>query len=433
MRSALVAVVGASALVLTGVAASASSYVDAEGDANTPADITSVGVAEAPNGLITVTVDVANYRTLPSNSSFSVWFDVDASPGTGNAEGREARVRYESTGAIGLQLWSGTRLIDQPPTGIAGSFADGRLSLSVPRATLGIAAGFGIYVVSARAQPAGTGEFVASDAAPDSGNFSFRGPEPSRYADRAGDHHSAPDIASVRVTDSEDGWVSFAVSMPNSVVLPRAPVVGLSIDADDDLATGDSGADLGITSLGTDVVVDRWSERSRTWVPDIDDPKVRAEVAGPIVTISVHRSELGAGARFGFAALAAGLTPSEAFTGVDVAPDGSRFYPYVLQNRPDVRLVTGKVGTTPARPARGARLTVTTTVTRSDTGTSAASGSVTCRVTIDGKRVVATGRYAGGRASCSFVVPKKARRASGAMTVRADGISTTVPFSLRLR
>ncbi len=161
MKVAIVAAVAAVMLVFTGVAASASSYADAEGDANTPPDIASVGVSEEVSGVVAVTVNVANYRTLPRNSSFGVWFDIDADPGTGNAEGREARVLYESTGDIGLQLWSSTRLIDQSPTGITGSFSDGRLTLSVPRSTLDMPGEFGMYVVSARAQPAATRDFVA--------------------------------------------------------------------------------------------------------------------------------------------------------------------------------------------------------------------------------------------------------------------------------
>lgn len=433
MRALLLALMGAGVLVFTSAAASAGQYVDAAGDANTPGDIVAVGISEPTGGVIVVTVDVANFRTLPRSASVSVWFDVDGSPGTGNAEGREARVRFASTGEIDLQLWSGTRLVDRPATGITGTFANGRLTLSVPRATLGMANRFGVYVVSARGQPAGTGEFVASDAAPDSGNYPFSGGVSLSYSDRAEDHHSAPDIASVSVSDGADGWISFSITMSNAAALPRAPVVGISIDADDDLSTGDSGADIGVTALGTDVFADRWSDRSRTWVPYVDDPRIRAQVSEGVVTVGIHRSELGAGSRIGFAALAAGLASTDAFTGVDVTPDGERFFRYVLQNSPNVRLVAGKVGTRPAKPARGAKLTVSVPVTRSDTGASAASGSVSCRVTIDGKRVAATGRYAGGLASCSFVVPKTARRVGGAMTVRAAGISTTVPFSLRVR
>lgn len=431
MRSALAALLGTALLVFTGTAASATSYADAEGDANTPADIVSVGAADGPAGAIVVTVDVSNYRTLPPNSSFSAWFDIDANPGTGNAEGREARVRYESSGAIGFELWSGTRLIDQPPTGISGSFADGRFTLSVPRGALGVAGAYGVYVVSARGQPAGAGEFVASDAAPDSGNY--RGPAPGRFSDPAGDHHSAPDIAGIRVSESDGGWVDFAISMPNAPVLPRVPVVGLSIDVDDDLATGDSGADLGITSRGSDVVVDRWSERSRSWVPEIDDePRVRAEVTGPVATLGVHRSELGAGSRFGFAVLAAGLATSTGFTGVDVTPDGTRFFRYVLETQSAVTLVASKLRSSPARPVRGSRFSVVTTVSRSD-GVPTRSGSVRCAVKAGSMRVPAIGLYVSGRVSCSFTVPKKAKRVTGSMTIRADGVTSTIPFSYRVR
>jgi hypothetical protein len=432
VKVAFVAIVGSAMLVFAGVAASASSYADAEGDANTPADITSVAVSAVSSAVIAVTVDVANYRTLPPNSSLGIWFDVDGNPETGNGEGREARVLFPSTGDIGLQLWSGTRLVDQSPTGITGSFSDGRLTLSVPRATLGMAGAFGVYVVSSRAQPAAAGDFVAYDAAPESGNLVFRGSEPSKFVDLAGDHESAPDIASVQVTEAEDGWISFAISIPNSALLPRTPVVGLSIDTDDDPRTGDSGADLGVTALGANVVADRWNERSRTWVPYLEAPRVRAEIVERSVVIDVHRSELGAGRRFGFAALAAGLAADDSFTGVDVTPDGARFFRYQLKNATQVRLVAGKVRTAPAKPRRGARLTVTTKITRSDTGVSARTGSVTCAVKVNGKRVAATGRYASGRASCTFRVPKKARRIVGSMRVRGDGVSSTVPFSYRL-
>jgi hypothetical protein len=420
-------------LVLTSVASSASSYGDAGGDANTPADIVAVAVPDAASSVISVTVDVANYLALPANGSISLWFDVDASQGTGNAEGREARVRYDATGAIRLELWSGTRLVDRPATGIVGSFSSGRLSLSVPKDTLGIGAAFGLYVVSARGQPAGTGEFVAADSAPESGNFAFSGSEPLRFTDRADDHHSAPDITSVAVSDAEDGWISFAITMSNAAALPRAPVVGISIDADDDPETGDSGAEVGITALGGDVILDRWNERSRTWIPDLDDPRIRVASDTATVTIGVHRSELGAGSRLGFAALAAGITATRAFTGVDVTPDDARFFRYALLNGASVRLVAGKVLLRPARPTRGAKMVVSTPVTRSDTGAAVASAVVSCRVTVDAKRIVATGRYASGRASCTFGVPRKARRVVGSMTVRADGISSTVPFSFRVR
>ncbi len=75
---------------------------------------------------------------------------------------------------------------------------------------------------------------------------------------------------------------------------------------------------------------------------------------------------------------------------------------------------------------------LSTTVSRSD-GVATRSGSVRCLARADGKRVAATGRFANGRASCTLFVPRRAKRVTGSMTVRADGLSATVPFSYRVR
>jgi hypothetical protein len=416
-------------LVFTG-AASATAYGDAVGDANTPADISLVTASES-GATVAVSVEVANFRSLPQGSSLTLWFDADANPGTGNSDGQEARVRYDASGTVGLQLWSGTRLADRSAAGISAAFEDGRLSFRASGSTLGIDGPFGLLVVSARGQPAGNGEFVASDSAPEGGMLSYAGSGVVTLADRVGDHESAPDLGSIDVTDAQDGWVTFAITIQNAGALPRQSLVGISIDADDEARTGESGADLGITALGTEIVADRWSERARNWIPD-DGARVRVEASGAVVTIGVHRSELGASGRIGFAVLAAGVTGTT-FTGIDVAPDGAAFYRYALQYRADVRLVAGKLTTAPARPRPGRALVVSAPVSRSDTKLPARTGYVTCRVTVDGKRVSAVGRYERGRASCSFSVRRGARRVAGTMTVRADGIASTIPFALSVR
>jgi hypothetical protein len=426
------AFVGAVVFAWSGVAVSSSSYADPLGDANTPADISSVGVSEGVSGVVVVTVDVSNVASLPRNGSLTVWFDTDGNPGTGNSEGREAEITYGDAGALTLQLWSGAQLVPRPAAGIDAAFADGRFSLSVPRATLGLAPSFGVAVVSARRQPAANGDLVSVDVAPDSGVLVYPGSGSVVASDRIGDHESSPDLGAVDVSDGADGWVDFAISIPNADALPRAPLVGVSIDIDDDARTGDAGADVGITVLGTDVVVDRWSERARTWVPEVD-PKVRVSVSGTTLVVRIHRSELGASGRFGFAVLAAGLTATDALTGIDVAPDAGRFYRYTLANRPDVRIVAAKVRTVPARPRGGATVRVSTTVKRSDTGAAARIGVVTCEVRVDGRRVPAAGGFSAGRATCVFRAPRAGRRVVGTMTVRAEGVPKTIPFSLRLR
>ena len=419
--------------VFASVALSASSYPDAVGDANTPPDITSVGVLDRQDGTVEVTVSVANFATLPANSSFTVWFDVDGNPETGNADGREAYVRYLAAGGIELQLWSGTRLVDRPATGITGRFEGGVLSLSVPKATLGLASAFGILAVSARGQRAGAGEILAQDIAPEGGTFRYAGTDRASFPDRVNDHESAPDLTSVQMSDSADGWISFSVTIGNRAALPRDPVVGISIDADDELRTGDGGADVALSALGGDVAVDRWSPSARQWTPDVDDPRVRVESAGDVITVSALRADLDAGKQIAFAVLAAGITAARMFTGIDVAPDGARFYRYELTHADAARLTTGKPRTSPARPSRGSRVTVTTAVSRSDTSRTLASGAVSCKIAVDGRRVRAAGRFTPGRASCAFTIPKTGRRVAGTMTVRALGISVVVPVSFAVR
>ena len=420
----------AAMLVFTGAASSATSYSDAIGDANTPADISTIEVSES-DGRVAISVEVANFRALPSNSSLTLWLDSDANPGTGNSDGREALVRYDANGTIALQAWSGTRLVERAPTGISATFDDQRLSLSAPGSTLGITGPFGLLVVSSRGQPAGNGQFMSADLAPDSGLMTYSGSGVGTFRDGTGDHESAPDIGGIAVSDAADGWVGIAIDIPNADALPRAPLVGVSVDADDDARTGEGGADLAVTALGMDVVADRWHERAKSWVP-ADGARVRVTGSGDTVTVGIHTSELGASARFGFAVLAAGVAGAS-FTGVDVAPDGAARYRYAFQSRPRVKLVASTVRTSPARPRPGSRLTVSARVTRSDTGAAARSGDVTCRARIDGKRATGVGVYAGGRASCTFRVPRTGRRIAGALALRADGITTTIPFSSRLR
>src|SRR5688572_16297558 len=101
-RAMRVSVAGAAAcfaLLFASLAVGAASFSDAAGDHNEAPDITSVQVSEAADGLVTIVVGVRNYPTLPSDSWFNVWFDLDSNPNTGDA-GDETLVRYVSNGEL---------------------------------------------------------------------------------------------------------------------------------------------------------------------------------------------------------------------------------------------------------------------------------------------------------------------------------------------
>jgi hypothetical protein len=205
VRRLLAGGLAAATLLGAGAALAARGYSDAAGDANAAPDITSVDVAEATAGTLTIGVSVANYESLPANSWVNVWFDLDSDPRTGDA-GDEALVRYSADGAMELYAWDGARLVPGSTNGVTGTFAAGLLTLSVPRSSIDALGGaFGILAVGSRGQTEGNEQLIASDYAPDVGRSSFAGTAPSAFPDPADDEDAAPDISSVRVSDVKGG------------------------------------------------------------------------------------------------------------------------------------------------------------------------------------------------------------------------------------
>lgn len=433
MKRGLAGTLALCALAFAGAGLGATSYSDAAGDDNAAPDVTNLTASESPDGTLTLTVAVGNYQVLPANSWFNIWFDLDSNQDTGDA-GDEALVRYLSSGVIDFYLWDGSELVQGSAAAMSGRFEAGVLTLTVPKSALGTMSSFGILVVSARRQELGEDEFIASDYAPDRGRSAYAGPGQAAFPDPVSDHDAAPDITAVRVSDAKDGWISFAISTPNYVTLPGESVLVLSIDSDSRESTGDDGAEALITSVGGEPVLERWDAATERWVVDIAPTRVRTRNAGNVVTLDVHRSELGDVSRFGFAVIAADInTSADSVLAVDFAPDDLAFFRYTLVNKPALRLLAGKAFGTPAQPRAGKPFTISLPVRRSDTNRVITSGAVSCNVTADGKKVPAVGKVRSGRGQCTFVVPKTANVVRGSMTVRFGGTSVTARFSFRVR
>jgi hypothetical protein len=421
--------------VFAGAALSAASYSDAVGDNNEAPDITLVSIAEAAPDALAIAVRIGNFQALPTNSWLNIWFDVDSDPETGDA-GDEALVRYLSDGSLQLYVWDGSQLVSQPTTGVTGSFAAGALTLSVPKAALGVSSTFGLLAVSARGQAFGDEELIAADFAPDSNRSAYAGPASAAFSDPVDDEDAAPDIASVRVTDAKTGWVGFAIGTPNYATLPGESIVSLTIDSDRNVSTGDDGADVRITGLGGEFELERWQPAARQFGPDDRSTRVRMTNAGNVVTIEVHRSELGAGNRIGFAIVTADInTSGDAAVGFDVAPDDAPFFYYAFAHKLAVTLTATNFSAMPARPRAGRRFAVRLAVRQSDTGRGITSGTVVCRLLVGGKKVPSKGSVSGGAASCSLVVPAAARGQvlRGTISVRSGGGSVARSFAYRVR
>lgn len=427
--------VTAAVLTFAGLGLAASSFSDVAGDNNEAPDVRSVTVVETPAGTIAVSVAVGNYQSLPANSWFNVWFDLDSNANTGD-EGDEALARYVSEGALEFFRWNGSELVAQPTTGMTSSFSAGALTLAIPKAALDNATTFGVLAVGSRSQELGESAFVASDFAPDRGRSAYVAPAQVAFADPAGDQDGAPDITSVKVTDAKNGWISIAISTPNYVQLPAEALLLVSIDRDNRARTGDGGAEVLITTIAGEVSVARWEPRMERWIDD--DPPTRARVrnSGNVVTVEINRSELENAPRFGVAVAAFDINvEGEVIRGVDFAPDSVGFYRYALANKPALMLTATRLFATPARPQAGKRFTVNLGVRRSDTSRGITAGTVVCRVLANKKLVPAKGSVAGGNGRCSFVVPKGTSGSMllGTITVRAGGKSVSADFSYVVR
>lgn len=427
----VVVVAATAGLLLASLALGAASYSDAAGDDNAAPDITSVQLSESADGVVTLTVAVANYAQLPDESWFNLWFDLDSNPNTGDA-GDEVLVRYVSNGAVELWEWEGAEMVERAAVGIAGRYEGGVLTVTVPKSELGGDTVFGVLAVSSRSQDLGQSQLIASDYAPDRGRSPYSGPVASSYADPGDDQDAAPDLTSVRVTDDKDGWITFAISTPNYATLPADSVLAVAIDGDGRPATGDAGAELLIRSLAGEVIFERWSQAQRGWLDDAPPHRVRIRNSASTVTVDVHRSELGSAPRFGFALASLDInTQAESVLAADLAPDDGGFFRYTLVNKPALRLLAGRVSAAPARPRAGKPFTVSLGVRRSDTNRPISAGSVTCRVALGGAPLRARGSVAGGAARCSVSVPGSAggSRLRGTISVRVGGQSVAASFA----
>ncbi len=267
------------------------------------------------------------------------------------------------------------------------------------------------------------------------------------FPDSAGEDAAAPDVTSVTVSNDDRGTITFSIPVANRPTLDKDMAFIVFVDADANPATGS--ADLG----GSDYVLEldgplegpagvtlfRWDGSNFTASGVKQTSLVYAYANGATLTISA--AELGATKRFNFFVVAlAGLavTPTgeldDTNSHFDAAPDpGHGSFTFDVKTPPPS--LVGVLGRNPVAPKAGKALSVFLDVTRSDTGQRIATGTVTCRATVGTAALRGFQRFSGGRGTCTFTVPAKAKGKTvhGTIAVRSGGLTISRSFSLKVR
>jgi hypothetical protein len=255
------------------------------------------------------------------------------------------------------------------------------------------------------------------------------------FTDPTGDSTTAPDLTSVAVANDAAGNITFRVNVANQPTLAADAEVVLLLDTDRNVATGEDGDDFIVYFSGANSSFGllRWDGSDYVLAPATT---FRVSYTGGVFTVTGNRSELGNTTGFWFYLFGLQFDTSDNVVASDDAPDGTLVWDYSLTAlTPALSLTAGAPTGRPVRPQAGKTFVVSVPVRRSDTRAQlTAGGSVTCKATVSGKSVKATGRYGSGKPQCVLRIPRatKGKMVRGSLTVAFQGKKVTKAFSFRV-
>ena len=119
----------------------------------------------------------------------------------------------------------------------------------------------------------------------------------------------------------------------------------------------------------------------------------------------------------------------------DDAPNGELVWDYTLSVAPPLTLTAGTPTGNPAKPRAGRAFVLSVPVRRSDTaGPLTSGGVVSCKATVGGKAVKASGRFGAGKPQCVLRVPAtaKGKMLRGSLKVTFKDKTVTKAFAFRV-
>jgi hypothetical protein len=263
------------------------------------------------------------------------------------------------------------------------------------------------------------------------------------FTDSTGEDAAAPDITTTAVSNDDQGMITWKINTPNRATLTGDMEFLIFLDSDANPGTGDDGFDYvidlpGPLSGAAFVGLFRWNGTDFTATGVPQSSLTFSYANGP--TIRLNRADIGGTSRFGFLAIAV--------SGVVLGPSGEPDYTNIhIDRAPEIgtysydvkitppRLVVRSFSMKPLTPRAGRPVSVAVTFARSDGAAPSAPPTATCRATVGGRALRASGSVAtNSRATCTWALAKtaKGKTIRGTITVQADGLKASRPFTARV-
>jgi hypothetical protein len=249
---------------------------------------------------------------------------------------------------------------------------------------------------------------------------------------------SAPAIASVTVSNDDNGKLTFAIGVPNRPALTPDMDISIFLDTDQNPATGETdlgGVDYVIDLSNNSVDLAKWNGTGLYYLSPSPSSLVYSYANGPTITVDAPDIASGLASFNFFVAAASGIagTPdNQDWTNahVDFAPAaGHGMFTYQIKTTP-LQISVASLKTSTAKA--GGVFTATMAVASTRPDALANGATVTCTAKVAGKSLVATAKgFSGGRATCSWRVPKtaKGKKITGSVAVSAQGLTAQRQFS----
>jgi hypothetical protein len=230
-----------------------------------------------------------------------------------------------------------------------------------------------------------------------------------------------PDIcAENRVANDNEGMVTFGLHIHNRSGFAPTDAYGVFLDTDLNPATGGGGADYRVRLTSEATILGKWD--GTHWAPQATlEPATWLPTFGPI--FRVKAADLGGTQGFSF------LFFSTDGTNVDYAPNRGmwsyQFAPLELHVR----------GMALDRARAGRAFSARMAVLRGDLDAPLAEGEIACAAKVGTRALTGTGRFAGGRAVCTWRLPRSTRgkRLSGSVAVTFQGVEAKRSYATVVR